>query len=120
MPGSLTGLAIKSFGRLDGLVINHGLLVSERMANGSIETFKNLYDVNVFSALAMVRDPARLNLPHSLTNVFPGPKCAASAAQNEWLHRLGFIGSCAQRIRRVERLRIVQGSLELPLHSPRS
>ncbi|OAA32959.1 short-chain dehydrogenase [Moelleriella libera RCEF 2490] len=55
MPESLTELAIKSFGRLDGLVINHGRLVSERMANSSIETFKNLYDVNVFSALAMAQ-----------------------------------------------------------------
>lgn len=54
MPGKLTSLAVKSFGKLDGLVINHGALVSSRFENTSIETFKNLYDVNVFSCLAMV------------------------------------------------------------------
>lgn len=54
MPDKLTSLAVASFGKLNGLVINHGLLVSSRLENTSIDTFKNLYNVNVFSCLAMV------------------------------------------------------------------
>ncbi|KAK2609160.1 hypothetical protein QQS21_002242 [Conoideocrella luteorostrata] len=54
MPGKLTGQAVKSFGKLDGLVINHGLLVSEKFEKTSIDTFKKLYDVNVFSCVVMV------------------------------------------------------------------
>jgi NADP-dependent 3-hydroxy acid dehydrogenase YdfG len=50
----LTRLAVKSFGRLDGLVINHGALVTSRLGNTPMDTFKNLYDVNVFSCLAVV------------------------------------------------------------------
>ncbi|KHO01296.1 short-chain dehydrogenase [Metarhizium album ARSEF 1941] len=55
MPEKLTNLAVASFGKLDGLVINHGLLVSSRMEDTSLETFKNLYNVNVFSCLAMAQ-----------------------------------------------------------------
>ncbi|OAQ59912.1 NAD(P)-binding domain-containing protein [Pochonia chlamydosporia 170] len=55
MPDKLTSLAVKSFGKIDGLVVNHGLLVSSRLEKTSIDTFKNLYDVNVFSCLAMVQ-----------------------------------------------------------------
>ncbi|KID73749.1 uncharacterized protein G6M90_00g001270 [Metarhizium brunneum] len=55
MPDKLTSLAVTSFGKLNGLVINHGLLVSSRLENTSIDTFKNLYNVNVFSCLAMAQ-----------------------------------------------------------------
>lgn len=55
MPDKLTSLAVTSFGKIDGLVVNHGLLVSSRLEKTSIDTFKNLYNVNVFSCLAMVR-----------------------------------------------------------------
>ncbi|KID98418.1 short-chain dehydrogenase, partial [Metarhizium majus ARSEF 297] len=55
MPDKLTSLAVASFGKLHGLVINHGLLVSSRLENTSIDTFKNLYNVNVFSCLAMAQ-----------------------------------------------------------------
>ncbi|KAG8406720.1 hypothetical protein J3458_021055 [Metarhizium acridum] len=55
MPEKLTSLAVASFGKLNGLVINHGLLVSSRLETTSIETFKNLYNVNVFSCLTMAQ-----------------------------------------------------------------
>ncbi|QUC17618.1 uncharacterized protein UV8b_01859 [Ustilaginoidea virens] len=55
MPGALAGLAVSAFGKIDGLVINHGLIVSERIDKISLQTFKNLYDVNVFSCLAMAQ-----------------------------------------------------------------
>ncbi|GAB0138152.1 hypothetical protein EsDP_00006396 [Epichloe bromicola] len=55
MPGKLTHLAVQAFGQLDGLVLNHGLLVSEKFEKTSIDAFKALYDVNVFSCLAMAQ-----------------------------------------------------------------
>jgi len=48
-------LAIERWGRLDGVVINHGALSPmARLADASIEEWKKLYDVNFFSALALV------------------------------------------------------------------
>ncbi|KAH7316741.1 short chain dehydrogenase [Stachybotrys elegans] len=47
--------AIKSFGRLDGVVINHGLLESKKLGDTVMEQFKRLYDVNVHSCLALAQ-----------------------------------------------------------------
>jgi NAD(P)-dependent dehydrogenase (short-subunit alcohol dehydrogenase family) len=50
-----TNLAIKAFGQLDGVVINHGVLSPiARLEHASIDEWKKLYDVNLFSALALV------------------------------------------------------------------
>ena len=54
LPGKLVQLAIKSFGQLDGIVINHGVLNAKKLASSSLEEVKYVYDVNVFSYLAMV------------------------------------------------------------------
>lgn len=54
MPTKLTNLAVSSFGKLDGIVINHGVLAPKRFADCTIEEWKQLYDVNVFSGIAMV------------------------------------------------------------------
>ncbi|KND87766.1 putative oxidoreductase [Tolypocladium ophioglossoides CBS 100239] len=55
MPQRLTDLAVQSFGKLDGLVINHGLLDPQTIDGSTIEGWKHLYDVNVFSCLAMAK-----------------------------------------------------------------
>ncbi|KAG5985892.1 hypothetical protein E4U54_005745 [Claviceps lovelessii] len=55
MPEKLVSLAVKAFGRLDGLVLNHGLLVSQKFADFSADEFRTLYDVNVFSCMAMAQ-----------------------------------------------------------------
>lgn len=50
-----TELAILTFDRVDGVVINHGMLSPmTRIENASIEEWKKLYDANFFSALALV------------------------------------------------------------------
>ena len=47
-------MALKTFGKLHGLVINHGVLAPNKLSNVTIEEFKQVYDVNVFSYLATV------------------------------------------------------------------
>lgn len=47
-----------TFGRLDGVVVNHGVLSPiTRLADSSVEEWKKLYDANLFSALALVSIP---------------------------------------------------------------
>ena len=48
-------LAQKEFGQLDGLVINHGMLEPvQRIANWTAEEWKRHFDINFFSAVALV------------------------------------------------------------------
>ncbi|KAL6820835.1 hypothetical protein J3E69DRAFT_340054 [Trichoderma sp. SZMC 28015] len=51
----LTELAVKSFGKIDGVVINHGILEPEKFATASLEDTKRLYDINFFSYIAMAK-----------------------------------------------------------------
>lgn len=51
---NLTSTAVKAFGRLDGVVICHGVLDPIRMGDETVENLKFVYDVNVFSCFAVV------------------------------------------------------------------
>ena len=49
-------LALTKFGRLDGMVVSHGVLQPlSRLDNAPLEEWKQLYDVNLFSGVALVR-----------------------------------------------------------------
>ncbi|KAL4756231.1 SDR family oxidoreductase [Aspergillus foveolatus] len=49
-------LALKSFGRIDGLVLNHGILGQVgKIATANIEEWKKGYDVNFFSLVSFVQ-----------------------------------------------------------------
>lgn len=51
----VTSLALQSFSRIDGLIINHGTLGDvKRIADSTAEEFRETYDVNFFSAVAFV------------------------------------------------------------------
>ncbi|SPO00192.1 related to human corticosteroid 11-beta-dehydrogenase [Cephalotrichum gorgonifer] len=53
----VTDLAVKAFGQLDGVVVNHGVLEPiTRIANTNIEDWKRHYDVNVFSGLGLLKE----------------------------------------------------------------
>ena len=65
-------LAILTFGKIDGVVVNHGVLSPmTRIENASIEEWKKLYDANFFSALALVSRNRKAacgqRLEHALT-----------------------------------------------------
>ena len=51
----LAELAVKTFGRIDGLVINHGTLSPlARLENANIDEWKKAFDINLFSGVALV------------------------------------------------------------------
>ena len=52
--------AVKSFGRIDILINNAGVLVNKSLRNMTNEDIKNVYNVNVFSIIKLTRDL----LPH--------------------------------------------------------
>lgn len=53
----VTDLALKSFGQLDGIVINHGVLSPmKRVADSTAEEWRKLFDANFFSAIALVKE----------------------------------------------------------------
>lgn len=55
MASKVKSLAIMAYGQIDGLVVNHGALEPiAKLENCSIDDFKKLYDVNVFSAFNVV------------------------------------------------------------------
>ncbi|KLU83121.1 short-chain dehydrogenase [Magnaporthiopsis poae ATCC 64411] len=52
----LAELAVKTFGRIDGLVINHGTLSPlARLENANIDEWKKAFDINLFSGVALVK-----------------------------------------------------------------
>ncbi|KAK3298251.1 uncharacterized protein B0H64DRAFT_70125 [Chaetomium fimeti] len=57
----VTELAVLTFGKIDGVVVNHGMLSPmTRLENASVEEWKKLYDANFFSALALTKEA----IPH--------------------------------------------------------
>ncbi|KAK3695415.1 hypothetical protein B0T22DRAFT_105372 [Podospora appendiculata] len=77
-------LALKAFGKIDGVVINHGVLSPiTRLEDASIEDWKTLYDANVFSALALTKEV----IPHlraSKGRIIFTSSGAASNAYTAW------------------------------------
>lgn len=51
----MTDLAVKFFGKVDGIVINHGILSPKRFEDTSVEEWKQIYDINVFSGIALAQ-----------------------------------------------------------------
>jgi len=48
-------LALSTFGTLDGLILNHGVLSPvKRIANSTPEEWRSIYDINFFSCLSFV------------------------------------------------------------------
>lgn len=54
--------AINKFNRLDGLILNAGVLEPvAKLADANIADWKKLYDVNFFSIVSMVSDKRKTN-----------------------------------------------------------
>ncbi|KAK7751114.1 hypothetical protein SLS62_006943 [Diatrype stigma] len=49
--------SLKAFGKIDGLVINHGAISPlTKISESSAEDWRRAYDINVFSAVALVKE----------------------------------------------------------------
>lgn len=60
-------LAVKEFGGLDGVIVNHGILEPvARIENSDAKDWSKLFDVNLFSAVAFVspNEPAACTSVH--------------------------------------------------------
>ncbi|KAL2754021.1 hypothetical protein ACRALDRAFT_1062991 [Sodiomyces alcalophilus JCM 7366] len=80
----LAELAVKAFGRIDGAVINHGVLTPvTRLENASVEEWRQAYDINVFSGLALVK-AALPELRKSKGSVVWVSSGAAAKAYTAW------------------------------------
>ncbi|KAK4125035.1 NAD(P)-binding protein [Parathielavia appendiculata] len=79
-----TELAILTFGKIDGVVVNHGVLSPmTRIENASVEEWKKLYDANFFSALALTKE----TIPHlraSKGRIVFVSSGAATSAYTSW------------------------------------
>ncbi len=54
---SAVDLALRDFGQLDGLIINHGTMGQiDRIEDCDLDGWKKVFDVNFFSAVAFVSD----------------------------------------------------------------
>lgn len=49
--------AVKAFGKIDGIVVNHGILTPlTRIADSSAEEWQRTFDINVMSAVALIKE----------------------------------------------------------------
>ncbi|KAI1178977.1 short-chain dehydrogenase [Nemania sp. FL0916] len=75
---------VKAFGKIDGLVINHGTLAPiTKISDSDAEEWRRAYDVNVFSAVALVKESI-LELRKSNGRVIFVSSGAASNAYIGW------------------------------------
>jgi NADP-dependent 3-hydroxy acid dehydrogenase YdfG len=74
--------ALKNFNRLDGLVVNHGVLAPvKRVADAKAEDWRKAFDINFFSAVALVQIKIVYELNDMLANDCLGPECSSGAAE---------------------------------------
>ncbi|EGX91094.1 short-chain dehydrogenase/reductase, putative [Cordyceps militaris CM01] len=51
----LAEVAVNKFGRIDGVVVNHGVLENTTLADMSVESFRSMYEINVVSCFALAK-----------------------------------------------------------------
>ena len=72
----LANLAIEEFGQIDGLVFNHAVFdPATRLENAKAEDWRRHFDVNLFSAISLVRT---VQTPSSSTSSRARPQCQAT------------------------------------------
>jgi hypothetical protein len=106
------------------MVLNHGLLENIKFADMSVDDFKRVYDVNVFSCFAMVSEVLYEYLLHTRqaqlikSKQWTGQGSTRGATQIQGLCYLGLIWSCLQGCPGLECLWLVQDSSQLACIPP--
>lgn len=77
-------LAKSTWNRLDGLIVNHGVLNPvKRIADANAEDWRECFDINVFSAVAIIKE-ALPSLRHSKGKIILVSSGAAVSAYATW------------------------------------
>ena len=111
---SLAQKAVKSarevFGKLDGLILNHGMMDPvTKIETSDIEEWRRLFDVNFFSVVAFV------SIDVSATVLFlteTGQSSYSNIARDPWLRCLHVLGRFHGSILNMGRIRRFQGRHE--------
>lgn len=75
-------LALKEFGKLDGVIVNHGVLDPvKRVADSTAEEWRAAYDVNFFSAVALAQAALEPLRESKGTIIFTSSGAASNAYQ---------------------------------------
>ena len=90
LPEKAVALANEKWGRLDSLIINHGSLDPvKKVADTSAEEWRKGFDVNVFSAVGLVRTCSVLvSFIYSVSQSSPNSRIGAYMAASKMLHLL--------------------------------
>lgn len=100
-------LTIKEFGQIDGVVINHGMLLPvTRIVDSKLEEWKHHFDVNFLSAVAFV-SPSDSMLVKSCS-CHKGPSDNTSASEDRRLSCADLFWSCCTFVYHLGRLRSLQ------------
>ncbi|CZR63815.1 related to human corticosteroid 11-beta-dehydrogenase [Phialocephala subalpina] len=76
--------ALKSFSRIDGLIVNHGTLSPvKRIADSTAAEWRSTYDVNLFSAIAFIQ-PAISHLRKTHGKIILTSSGAANNSYSTW------------------------------------
>jgi len=106
-------LAIQRFGRLDGLVVNHGAVEPvQKIVDADLNEWKEAFDLNVFSAIAMVELSYDLAIVRLLTSL--GQSRDTIVASEQGSYHPYILWSCCLRYFCMGVLRGRKGSIESP------
>ena len=103
-------IALKVFGKLDGLILNHGMMDPvTKIETSDIEEWRKLFDVNFFSIVAFV------SVGKSETVLFlmkTGQSSYSSIARQLWLRNFHLLGRFNGSILNMGRIRRFEGRVE--------
>lgn len=104
--------SLHAFGKIDGLVINHGVIAPlTKISESSAEEWRRAYDINVFSAVALVSSATWDQAwPNALTGV--GKRSDSRIEEDEWPCGIYLFGSRNRRLCRLGSLRHIKGSCQ--------
>ena len=90
LPEKAVALANEKWGRLDSLIINHGSLDPvKKVADTGADEWRKAFDVNVFSAVGLVRTCSVLvSFIYSVSQSSPNSRIGAYMAASKMLHLL--------------------------------
>ena len=112
--------AIKTFGQLDGMVLNHGLLGQiGKISEADPQQWKEGFDINFISLVAFVRVSHKCSSTlRSMLTTKPGQSSSPSSPRVQGKNHLHVLRCSSHRIPRLGSLRRYQGRHEQLRYEP--